>query len=145
MPNEGAARQTICKILRKAGKHPVPIENTLAKGTADVEYVDGWIELKALDEWPRRGLSLVRVDKYTKEQRQFARLRHRAGGRIFFLLKIDNTQEWLLFDGITAAEKVGTLTCAGLHDIAIGYWQRSVDPEEFLSLLTGEPIARSTR
>ena len=82
--------------------HPVRIENAAGAGTPDVNYVDGWIELKYAPLWPVRGGAL-KLPHYTTQQRGFAMKRIAAGGKCFVMLHIGGTGEWLLFAGNVAA------------------------------------------
>ncbi len=83
------------------------IENSLEEGGADVAYVltrpkpgslpaSGWIELKAVDDYPARAKTPLRIEHLTKEQVLFAEDWAAAGGRAWLLLRIP---PWhLLFD-----------------------------------------------
>ena len=77
------------------------VENPAHPGTADVNYIEGWVELKQLKAWPKRASTPVRIEHYTSQQRIRARKRWNKGGNIFWLLQVKN--EWLLLDGNVAA------------------------------------------
>jgi hypothetical protein len=96
------------------------VENPCLPGTPDVAYIDGWLELKWLREWPKRDDSPVTIEHYTPQQRVFHIEHWRHGGAVFLLLQVRGT--WLLFDGPTAARIVGRVTRAELHDAALVTW-----------------------
>lgn len=85
------------------------IENAFGLGIPDVNFcvhgVEGWIELKARVSWPKKHDGPVTLPHYTMEQRAWAKRRHRAGGRVWWLLKVG--EEYVLLKGIVAAELYG--------------------------------------
>ncbi len=102
---------------------PVRIESHLtASGIPDVNYSQGWIELKYAERWPPRQGPL-RVDHFTPEQRGWLVQRRQAGGLAFLLLKVGR-YEWLLFDGLVAAALVGEATRERLYTACIARWCR---------------------
>ena len=80
------------------------IENKIELGTPDVNYLNGWIELKYKSRWPVKG-GILAVPHFTALQRRWLCRRQTAGGRAFLLLKVN--KEWILFDGITGAKHLG--------------------------------------
>lgn len=123
MSSERDMRKKVVKALRPL--HAVSIENGCGCGTPDVNYADGWLELKAIEKWPARENTIVKVDHFTPDQRLWLRKRHEAGGTVFLLLKTG--PEWLLFYGIDAAEYVGKVPRSDLERIAIAHWPRFHD------------------
>jgi len=113
------------------------IENVVLSGDPDVNgCVDGtecWIELKVLDAWPKRKTTPVRIDHYTKHQRQWAIDRTQAGGKCFLFVRV--IDEYFLFTGLKAAMFVGDLTKAMWYSYAIGHWDNKVDWEDFICKL----------
>lgn len=103
----------------------VAVENSAYPGTPDVNYVEGWIELKWLRAWPRQAETPVRVDHFRPEQKVWMRRRWRRGGAVFLLLQV--RREWLLFDGPTAAKVVGTAARSELTRAALRHWREGVD------------------
>lgn len=118
--SESAMWDSLRPVLRPFD--PVRIESPMTSGIPDVNYSQGWIELKYTDRWPPRGGPL-RIDHFTKEQRAFLVKRRKAGGRAFLLLKVGKN-EWLLFDGITAAASVGRVKQDRLYEICLARWTR---------------------
>lgn len=113
---------------------PVRVENPVCcPGTPDVNYVGGWIELKYADRWPPRGGPL-RIDHFTSQQRTWLRRRRAAGGRAFVLLKV-GTREWLLFDGVRAADVLGEVPREQLYKECVARWTRLPKRNEIQPLL----------
>jgi hypothetical protein len=118
MSLEKEMRRVVIKALRPLdGKS---VENGVGAGTPDVNYADGWIELKSIDRWPPKGGPL-RVPHFTSGQRVWLVRRRRAGGEARLLLKVGN--DWLLLDGTVAALRVGEATREELLEIAEATWQ----------------------
>ena len=77
--SEASQRRTVVRAL--SGLHAIPVENPVAcPGTPDVNYVEGWIELKNLRSWPKRAATIVRIEHFTEQQRRFLRRRCDYGG-----------------------------------------------------------------
>lgn len=104
----------------------IPVENSAKPGTQDVNFVEGWIELKWLRSWPKRADSIVRIPHFTQTQKLRQKFRRAAGGRSWLLLQV--RREWLLFDGVVAADNVGKKTRRQLIDLAEVYWHKGFPP-----------------
>lgn len=115
------------------GLDAVAVENPVYPGTPDINFVEGWIELKILDAWPKRASTKVTIRCFTPQQRIWLHRRCRRGGRAFFLLKVDN--DWLLFDGMTAAEQIGKLTKAEMFEHCIWESQTPIRTNELIKVL----------
>lgn len=76
---------------------PVRIENKVGVGTPDVNYKEGWIELKHLDNWPPRAKVVRLTHPPTKEQKVWLYRRWSSGGNAWLVLRID--QDWFAFAG----------------------------------------------
>lgn len=113
----------------------VPVENPAQPGTPDVNYVEGWIELKKLTKWPERSDTIVRIDHFTPQQRNWLLLRKRRGGRVHLLLQVKN--EWLLFDGDVAAMHVGRVDRQELERLCVKRWQNGPRADELRAILAG--------
>lgn len=137
MSIESTMRQDIIKVLRKFWMHPQAIENSVGTGVPDVNYVQGWVELKALHEWPKRAATPVRIDHFTPQQRIWLRNRWMAGGAAYLLLKVDG--EYLLFTGAYAADHVGNVPRMELINNAVGYWPKGLDEKELVTCLKTTP------
>jgi len=108
-------RQLVVKALNKAGLDATSVENPACPGTADVQHIDGWLELKFLEAWPKRAETTVRIEHFSPQQRVWLLRRYMAcekrgtdhgHGQAFLLLYVAETREHLLFDGKTAARRV---------------------------------------
>lgn len=129
--SESSQRATVIRALRPL--HGVPVENPVQPGTPDVNYIDGWIELKWLRRWPRRPDSLVKLPHFTRQQRRWLRQRWERGGAAWLLLQAQ--REWLLFSGPTAAEHVGHATREELYHLARAMWRSGLDKKELVQCL----------
>lgn len=107
---------------------PVRVENLVQSGTPDVNYTQGWIELKYMERWPPRGGPL-RIDHFTAEQRGWLTRRRTKKGRAFVLLKVGSS-EWLLFDGLIAALYLGHEPRERLYEIVVARWTRKPSKKE---------------
>lgn len=124
-------RRRVIQYLRTL--NAVPVENPAQPGTPDVNYVEGWIELKKLDAWPKSKDAVVTISHFTPQQRNWLTLRRRRGGRAFLLLQVKD--EWLLFDGLVAAESVGRVPRAQLEYLAARHWRKGLRAEELKEML----------
>lgn len=111
----------------------IPVENPAQPGTPDVNYVEGWIELKKLNAWPRDGEAVVRVEHFTPQQRNWLKLRRMRGGRAWLLLQVKD--EWLLFDGRVAADNLGRVNRQDLERLAARHWRTGLRAEELRGML----------
>lgn len=109
-------RQRVTRGLREIGA--IAVENPVLPGTPDVNYVEGWIELKWLRSWPVQG-GVVSIPHFTPQQKVWHYKRRRAGGNSWFLLQC--RREWILLDGAVAAKVINKLTREELID-AGAYW-----------------------
>lgn len=104
-------------------------EDTLQLGIADVSFVStnrvhGWMELKQIDEWPKRESTILKIDHYTDDQRLWLKRKGKAGGHVWLFVKVG--RDYLLFDW-EAAQRVGKLNKAALYDIAWKVWEKKMD------------------
>lgn len=119
--------------------HPVRVENRVESGTPDVNYLDGWIELKYIKNWPKKPEDPVRIAHFTPQQRTWLTLRNLRGGKAFLLLKVGES-EWVLFQGSVAAQMIGGNNRPGLcRDelcrTAVARWMRKPRTQELLKWL----------
>lgn len=117
----------------------VAVENPAYPGTPDVNFIEGWIELKWLPNWPQRPDTIVRISTFTPQQRVWHFRRRRAGGQSWFLLQVH--REWLLFDGAVAALIVNRATRAELISKTIVYWSTGFPGADLAETLAHSRLA----
>jgi hypothetical protein len=130
--SEKTQRQRIVKALKELDAFSV--ENPTYPGTPDVNYVEGWIELKCMKRWPENAdTSPVLVPHFTPQQRVWLRRRAKRKGNVFLLFQV--AQEWLLFKGDVAADHFGKATRPELIKLACAYWSKGLKNEELVKCL----------
>ena len=118
---------------------PIRIEDAFTKGIPDVNYVHGWIELKALEKVPVRPTTILSVNHFTAQQRIWLDQRWKAGGLAWLLLKA--VDEWLLFDGSTASRIVGRVPLVALRRGAV--WIANQPDRSLIDWLCNRPTNHS--
>ncbi len=116
---------------------PVRIENLVGIGTPDVYYTltngtMGWLELKHVDNWPKRQSTVIKIDHFTSEQRNWIRRHGQLGANVFLLLRVE--KDYLLFDH-EGCEYVGRETRAGLLSKCVQFWITRLRVDEFVTYL----------
>jgi hypothetical protein len=124
--SEASMWQIVKKAIIKLD--PQRVENACGMGMPDVNYIDGWIELKWVRDVPKRKTTPLRIEHYTPEQRVWALRRIAAGGKVFLLLKAKD--EWFLFDGGVAAQYLNKSTLEELRKVAIRTWVKKLNGVE---------------
>ena len=125
-------RQRVVRGLRTV--HAVSVENPAGPGTPDVNYIEGWIELKQLPRWPRNPDAVVACRHFRPGQRVWIKRRARAGGRVHVLLQVGS--DWLLLPGREAAEELGRVPRGRLEEMAVQVWRGKMDMKELKRCLT---------
>lgn len=129
--SEAHMRRRVVRWLKPL--NAIPVENPAQPGTPDVNYVEGWIELKKLNNWPKGADTIVKVDHFTPQQRAWLKFRRLKHGRAFLLLQVKN--EWLLFEGRKAAELLGLVPRHRLEAEALRHWRKGLQPDELRDIL----------
>jgi len=129
---ESRLRRHVVNMLRSLDA--ISVENSAYPGTPDVNFVEGWIELKKIKEWPKRRTSKLKIEHYTPQQRVWLLRRWKKGGCALLLLQVE--KEWLLFDGEVAGLKVGRLTREELYNQCLYFWETKPLTDEFLAIIS---------
>lgn len=130
MSSEVNFRKWVIKSLKLLDA--VAVENPARAGTPDVNYVEGWIELKVERRWPVKDDTPLRLKKYTDQQKTWLRRRWSKGGNCFLLLQVG--REILLFRG-EDAHHIGTLPRAQLRLLACRSWNHKPSKEVLIAAL----------
>lgn len=97
------------------------VENACGRGTPDVNYVGGWIELKQQDAWPKKPETPLKLGHdLTTEQRIWLTRREEKGGTALVLMQV--ARDYLLLSGGVAARLIGEATQVELKAAAIAHW-----------------------
>ena len=132
--SESAMRTKVVRAL--ASLNAIAVENPALPGTPDVNYVEGWIELKWLRGWPARDDTVIRFDHYTTQQKVWAFRRRRVGGQCWFLMQC--RREWILLDGAVAAFVVNRSTKKELIEHAVAYFSAGLPVDDLIDLLLSQ-------
>jgi len=124
--SESDMRGKVVRVLREL--NAISVENPALPGTPDVNYVEGWIELKWLRSWPANDETPVRFEHFTPQQRVWHIRRRRKGGRSWVLVQC--RRDWLLFDGAVAALKLNFMTKTDMFVHATKFWTNGLPKEE---------------
>lgn len=131
MSEQGMRKRVAGRALKPLDA--VSVENPAYPGTPDVNFVEGWIELKWARRWPEREDTPFRVEHFTQQQKVWLVRRWRKGGNVWLLLQVG--KEWMLFDGPTAVELVGKATRKELQLGAQAYWPDGLRDEELCNIM----------
>lgn len=120
--------------VRKAlrGFDPIRVENPAHPGTPDINYTQGWIELKWIRTKPKTN-GIVKIEHFTPQQRVWLLRRQKANGKVWLLLKVSNY--WFLFKGGIASEHVGRCHWGELFTHAHKVWYPKLVDEELRECL----------
>ena len=128
--SESSMRQRLVAALRPLDA--VPIENSLKAGTPDVNYINGWMELKWLRNWPiRKGV--VVLPHFTLGQRLWLRRRGKRGGVAMLVLQV--RKQWLFFDWEYSFYVGRTETRLDLEEHAVKHFPNGLKNEELVAWL----------
>lgn len=116
--------------------HAKSIENRCEKGTPDMTYIYGWLELKWLRGWPAMN-GPVAIKHFTVQQRLWLKNHWKYGGRAFLGLMCKG--EWFLWAGCDAGP-VGSLTREELYLTAL--WHSPTWDEEGFRAIINAPRER---
>jgi hypothetical protein len=128
--SEQNMRGKIIEVLKPLDA--VSVENPVCPGTPDVNFADGMCELKWIRRWPVKPETPVLIEHFTPQQRIWLMRRWNAGGNVWLLLSCQKS--WLLFDGLTAQQKVGRVTRGELESCAHKVWTGGLEAGELVDI-----------
>jgi len=105
----------------------IPVDNPRKPGTPDINYIEGWIELKWLPDWPKRAATTVKFPKFRPEQRVWLVKRSKRGGVCFVFVQIKFM--YLLYEGELAALYFDKLTKTEMIKAAYAVWDHYPEDE----------------
>ena len=129
--SESAMRRRVVSLLRPLDA--ISVENPVYPGTPDVNFADGWIELKHLHRWPASDMTTVRIMHFTAQQRVWLLRRWRAGGSAWMIVQVG--MDWMLFDAETAALIIDRTCKPEMIDRARWHWHGLPDADELIHAL----------
>ena len=138
MTKEKTLWKYIKKLIGKewnASRH----EDFCSSGIPDVSFgykgINGWIELKYIPEFPKRKSTKIKIRHLTKNQCVWLSARGRSGDSCWILLQIE--REYFLIKWLYAYHlKDGEWGREDLKKNSTGHWNRKIDKEEFLNLIS---------
>lgn len=142
MAGEARAWELLRPEMVRLKMDPVRVENPALPGTPDVNFIEGWAELKAATRWPPMGGPLQLDHPPTPEQKTWLLRRWHSGGCAYLVLSVGVklTREWLVFRGCdvielwrepparAALEAAAELVTGSARDVAELLWQGRVFP-----------------
>lgn len=132
--SEKGQRAAIIRALKMLDARAV--ENRVGAGTPDVNFVGGWLELKWMRRWPKKG-GIVKIEHYTDTQRLWLARRWNAKGWTGLLLQVG--RQHLLFEAPFACWSVGRCSQQDLYDGAVKVWQNGMKNAELRTLMMTLP------
>lgn len=126
--SEKTQRRRVVEELRPLDA--VSVENPAHPGTPDVNFIEGWIELKHVYEWPKGEGVPLRLEHFTKQQRVWLTRRQRKGGLVVLILQVK--QEWFILDACWSARLLGDATRAEIVANALVHWPKGPKRGELL-------------
>lgn len=111
-------------------------EDRHSTGIPDVSYSTdhhGWIELKYLPKAPKRADTILKIDHYTAEQKNWLTRHGKRGGHCFLFMQVEAT--YMLF-GWESAREIGTVPLDAHKKMALAVWEGQVRFTEFVQLLS---------
>lgn len=131
--SEKCVTQALSRLLKPL--HATRIENALSQaGIPDLNISTGWIEAKALKNYPKRESTPVRLHHpYTDDQKLWAQKRTAAGGKVWLVVKVAN--DWYVFLPPNSYE-VGTLTKDEMKEKALAWWHFEPPQNELLKIFS---------
>lgn len=100
--DETGAYDSVKPRLQELGLDPQRVEDVTSRGTPDVWYTAGAIEMKYLPAWPVRPNTPVRIQTLIDRPQQVAWLTRRwmSGGPAYLMVRVD--RQYFLFAGVNS-------------------------------------------
>jgi len=142
-----SGEQTFWAYVRKGMRgrwHVQRHEDSVTRGIPDVSYAidgaEGWIELKTLNDWPKRPTTPVRVD-IKPEQVAWLEARGDAGaGRCFVLIRVGHEHLLVRWNRVRDLLR-DDLSVDDVRDLAEHRWERGIDWDDLIGrLITRYPF-----
>ena len=101
--------------------------------------MNGWLELKVVDDWPKRSIKTVVPVDLRPAQRVFLTARNRTGGHCGVFVWVQKQDEYFLFTKQAALYELGkTLTHEHWHGSSSVHTSDALpEPTRLLDVLTG--------
>ena len=119
--------------------HAQSHEDALSEGIPDLSYgidgVNGWIELKQIDNFPVRPETKMKPKKYTVEQVNWLVKRGKKGGKCFVMVKIGN-YDYYIFNWNKAHMVREGMTQEEYKKECIKHWHKQVEHAYLRMVLT---------
>ena len=107
-------------------------EDAVTPGVPDVSYgvngIQGWIELKALKDWPKKEDTAVPLNHLTKFQKLWLKRRGESGAACWILLRVN--RDYLLFSW-QVLDELGEANQFRLKNIASAKYTGKIDWDDF--------------
>jgi hypothetical protein len=137
--SEAKLRGKVLKLLKPL--HGVSVENNVGQGTPDVNFAEGWIELKYLHDWPKIPQSKVPF-KYRPAQGAWMARRASQGGNCWWLLQVRSVYLLINAKNMRGSAPIGELNRSELMRKATKCWHGTLPQAEFIAALRPpEPVA----
>lgn len=134
MRTEADVRKLITPVL--ADLHGHRVESSTMPGIPDLNYAQGWLELKVFRPYPAGSDEFALCREPLKpQQRAWLLARSMAGGRAYVLVAACYDDEWLLLDGAWAARCLERVTIDAVRRHALRIWRGSLDLKTLKELL----------
>lgn len=113
-------------------------EDRYSLGIPDLSYgingINGWIELKQIEKWPKNDDTPVAPKKYTSLQVNWIISRGKKGGNCYIMIKVKN--DYFIFDWRSARMIKNGMTKNEYIKKALAFWQGQVVVDEFCQILS---------
>lgn len=136
MGSESSLWRTLNKNMKERWQAE-RIESFVSCGVPDIYFTlmdsdMGWMELKHLHEWPKRESTIVKIEHYTPQQKNWIRRHGIKGANVSLLLQVGH--EYMLYDWPIAVD-INNYVKKDMIYLAMGYWKNRIDYDKLYRLL----------